>query len=112
MTFFEQQDQARKRSWLLIGFLCVAVMLLVFVTSAFIHLLLVWYDFWPFMPVSTSPTNLHGSFFGLVFTSPLTGLIAIGVVTVVLGGSLFKMWQLSKGGGSSVAVGLGGYVVD
>lgn len=102
MNFFEHQDQARKRTGLLIFLFILAVITLIVMT-----------------------TLLVAAFFGVIgaeqgqtaqsFVSQLNpqnfGMVSLGVLGVVGGGTLFKLSQLS-GGGKVVAQMMGGTLVD
>jgi len=107
MDFFGQQDRARKQT---------RIMLFYFFLALFFTILLVY-----FIPVvveyfyyqSKEPQLLESAQYDLLppfsWWQPQFFLIAVGgTLMVVLGGTLFKMFQLRSGGGESVALALGG----
>lgn len=89
MDFFQHQEQARKRTSLLVFLYGLAVILLIAAIYALIAVILVQAGENPFNPVIMFGT---------------TG----AVLLLVLGSSVFKISELSAGGGRSVAEMLGG----
>lgn len=106
MNFFEQQDRARRNSGRLLILMVLAVLGLITLTSLALGLL--WQLF----------GQNHGSFSlaadgarGVLPGWPLVGMVALGVIGVVLLGSLYKSLQLSRGG-QAVAERLGGRLIN
>ena len=97
MNFFEQQDRARRNSSVLVILMILAVTALITMTS----LCLV--TIWEF--AATGP-RLNPRGYVLV-----VGCVALGVISVVLLGSLYKHFQLSDGG-KVVAERLGGRLIS
>jgi Zn-dependent protease with chaperone function/uncharacterized tellurite resistance protein B-like protein len=94
MDFFTQQEKARKKTGLLVFFFVIAVILIIVALYGVIAAIL---------------------YFNKMISSPLqpellAGIIAI-TLAIVLGGSLFKMKQLGKGG-RAVAAMLGARPVE
>lgn len=112
MNFFEHQDAAKKKTSLLILLLMAAVASLIFITVLALASILFF--------TGNHATSIHvidaynTSFLdhlGIIFTSEITLYIALGVIFVVGGASLFKLAQVSKGG-AMVATSLGGRMVQ
>ena len=95
MDFFESQDNARKKTFILTLYFTLAVVFLI--AGVYAALVFVW-------------TRYDESAIGLWHPGLFIG-VAIGVIIVVLIGSIFKIIALSKGG-ASVAEMLGAVPVD
>lgn len=101
MNFFEQQDQARKKTWLLIGLFSIAVLCIIGLT-----VILITATFWGF---GQSILSSHTSFQPMQWDAIIkTALLVIAVIGSVI---IFKRIQLSQGG-SRVAEMLGGRPVE
>ncbi|MDT8399603.1 MAG: M48 family metallopeptidase [Pseudomonadales bacterium] len=92
MDFFSHQDRARSSTRLLIFLFCCAVATLILMTSFLVMALL-------FAQDSASQEPAVALDF---FASPLFARISLGVIAVVVLGSLYRLAQL-RGGGKSVA---------
>ncbi|WP_248798244.1 M48 family metallopeptidase [Pseudomonas sp. MWU13-2105] len=99
MNFFEHQDRARRQTGRLVLLLALAVTCLVSLTSLTLSLLWVLFG----------ESSVRGG--RPVFDTPLIGVVALVVIAVVLGGSLYKRAQLSAGG-KVVAESLGGRLIN
>lgn len=100
MDFFARQDNARRKTSLLLFYFCTAV------TSTI--LLVYWIPVlgWYFYQSNYGPKNIQPQ---LTWWHPDLFALVCGVtLIVVLCGALFKIAQLRRGGGESVAVMLGG----
>ena len=95
MDFFESQDKARKKTFILILYFLLAVIFLVL--GVYAALVFAW-------------TSYDETAMGLWHPALFSG-VAIGVILVVAIGSIFKITTLSKGG-ASVAEMLGAAPVD
>lgn len=112
MNFFQHQDKARKNTSLLVLLLCAAVLALIAAT------VLVVGSFLYFLQSNSNSitiaqnqgTSLAEHFWYLI-QSPLALYIALGVLTVVGIGGIFKLIQLGSGG-RVVAESLGGKLID
>jgi Zn-dependent protease with chaperone function len=102
MDFFERQDIARRNTKLLVLYFALGVSLLIVAIYAAILLVFVWIGPRPeFGPQQTVELWNPRLFLGT----------AIGALSVILIGSLFKTLQLSSGG-KAVATSLGGRLVE
>ncbi|NWE71158.1 M48 family metallopeptidase [Pseudomonas gingeri] len=99
MNFFEHQDRARRQTGRLVLLMALAVTCLVALTS--LALTLIWHFY-------GEPSSRRGT--PLLDTS-LVGVVALVVIAVVLGGSLYKRVQLNAGG-KVVAESLGGRLIN
>ncbi len=112
MNFFEHQEQARKRTGLLVGLLVAAVACLIAITVLAVGIFLYFLQ-----SHATSVSAYHAQRTSLsehfiqLLQSPITAWIAVGVVTVVTLGCLYKLMQLGRGG-RFVAESLGGRLLD
>ncbi|WP_096085237.1 M48 family metallopeptidase [Agaribacterium haliotis] len=108
MNFFEHQDDARRKSRLLSLLLACAVVALILATSLFLALFLYYFDAGVSSTgaIQVQQQNFF-SRFGQLLRSEAMLWISLGVVTVVAAGSLFKYWELKRGG-TYVAESLGG----
>ncbi len=100
MDFFAQQDRARRKTGLLLFYFCLAVA----TTILLVYLLPVigWYVY----QSNYGPREIQHT---LTWWHPeLFFLVCGGTLIVVLCGALFKISQLRRGGGESVATMLGG----
>lgn len=90
MNFFEQQDRAHRNSKQLVILLCMAVLSLITITTLLVATIL-----------AISNDHNHTSLWLQIQTSlswKLLLYISLGVTTVILAGSLYKLIQLSTGG--------------
>ncbi|NWB25463.1 M48 family metallopeptidase [Pseudomonas gingeri] len=99
MNFFEHQDRARRQTGRLVLLMALAVTCLVALTS--LALTLIWHFY-------GEPSSRRGA---PIFDTSLVGSVALVVIAVVLGGSLYKRVQLN-GGGKVVAESLGGRLIN
>ena len=98
MDFFERQDQARRNTKLLVLYFVLAVVLIVVAIYLVVSLLLLRDMFTP------------GTFAWLWSPKLFLG-VASGTLAIILGGTLYKMSQVSSGGGA-VAEMLGGRLIS
>ncbi|MCF7864163.1 MAG: hypothetical protein K9L89_05180, partial [Kiritimatiellales bacterium] len=100
MDFFARQDDARRKTSLLLFYFCLAVA----ITILLVYFLPVlgWYSYQSnYGPREIRPT--------LTWWHPdLFALVCGGTLLVVAGGATFKIASLQRGGGASVAEMLGG----
>lgn len=112
MNFFQHQDQARKRTGLLVALLVAAVVFLIALTVFAIGFFLFWLQG---NSTSIGALNYQSSSFTshmiTLVQSPISLWVSIGVIVVVGIGSLFK-WSQLGGGGRRVAESLGGRLID
>ncbi len=102
MNFFEQQDQAHKKTWLLIALFSVAVLCIIGLTIALITA-----TFWGFSQSTT--VNSVSSIQPMQWDAILkTSITVIAVIACVI---IYKRLQLSQGG-SRVAEMLGGRPIE
>lgn len=112
MNFFQHQDEARKKTSLLVGLLIAAVLTLIAITILFVGIFLYYLQ-----AHSTSLSAYEAQqislakHFWLLLQSPIAPIVAVGVVTVVVAGGFYKMIQLGSGG-RAVAEALGGRLID
>jgi Zn-dependent protease with chaperone function len=101
MDFFEAQDRARKSTWKLVGLYLLAVAMIIL--SIYVVLLLL-LRFAGFMPYDATMAEL--------FWQPvMLGYVAVILLIVIASGTMFRIFQLRKGG-SAVAEMLGGRRVE
>lgn len=101
MDFFEAQDRARKSTWKLVGLYLLAVAMIIL--SIYVVLLLA-LRFAGFMPYDAT--------IGELFWQPvLLSYVAVILLIIIITGTLFRIFQLRKGG-SAVAEMLGGRRVE
>lgn len=100
MDFFAQQDNARRKTGLLIAYFCIAVA----VTILLVYLIPVlgWYFYQSNYGPQEAPHQLTW------WQPELFILVCGATLIVVLTGAIFKIAQLRRGGGESVATMLGG----
>lgn len=112
MNFFQHQENARKKTGILICLLVIAVALLILLTTVAVSGLMYY--------LSANTTSISALAYQEVsFTqhilntlnSEVSAWIALGVIAVVAGGSLFKLIELSRGG-RAVAEALGGKLIN
>lgn len=112
MNFFQHQDQAKKKTSQLVFLMFAAVITLILVATL---LLAVVFYFFQNHTDSITAANAYqtdiGSHLLRLLTSELTLWVALGVVTVVVIGSLFKSLQL-RAGGKAIAESLGGKLIN
>ncbi len=94
MSFFENQDRARKKTGLLVFYFCTAVLLIIAAVNIAIYFIL-------FL------ANQQKFSFGYWLTTGTCWWIALATLIIIAGGSLVRMAQLGKGG-VSVALMAGG----
>ncbi|MBK8186952.1 MAG: M48 family metallopeptidase [Cellvibrio sp.] len=105
MNFFEQQDLARKKTRHLIFLLAMAVISLITITTLFVAVA-VFYA----RQESQEYTYEHVGIFNSV-TPQMFGIISLIIILIILGGSLYKFFQI-KSGGKTVAEALGGNLLN
>ena len=93
MDFFEHQDEARKNTSVLISLYSVAIVLIVAAVYAALWMMLPFLGFAPFERF----WNMH-----------LFVWVMAGTLTVIIGGSLYRISALTDGGGEAVARMVGG----
>lgn len=104
MNFFEQQDRARKYTWLLVGLFSAAVICIIALTS-----ILIAATFWSVGQTQTSSLGTSSYLQHIeVSTFIKTAASVIAVIACVI---IFKRIQMSRGG-HSVAEMLGGRPID
>lgn len=112
MNFFQHQDSAKKKTSLLVLLLLCAVAALIIITVfALAAVLFFTGNHATSVHAAEAYNTSYSEHLKIMYTSPITLYIAIGVILVVGGASIFKLSQLSKGG-SSIAVALGGYLIQ
>ncbi|MDW3095550.1 MAG: M48 family metallopeptidase [Gammaproteobacteria bacterium] len=102
MNFFEQQDRARKNTWLLIALFSASVLCIIGLTVALIAA-----SFWGF----GQSTSVNSASYLQQFDSTTLLKTAAAVIAVIVCVILFKRMQMSRGG-PSVAEMLGGRPID
>ena len=102
MNFFEQQDRARKNTWLLIALFSAAVLCIIGLTVALIAV-----SFWGF----GQSTSINSTSYLQQFDSTTLLKTAAAVIAVIACVIFFKRMQMSRGG-PSVAEMLGGRPID
>ena len=111
MNFFAEQERARRKTLVLIGLMTAAVASLILMTAVTIGAVLHFVQ----QPTDSNTVviNLQNTwrehFLGIL-QSDILYYAAAGVLTVVLGGSIFKLLQLG-GSGRRVAEALGGRLI-
>lgn len=114
MDFFAQQDTARRRTWVLVVYLGLALICMIatiyFVIAGLLMFANMQDDDKP-RYAERPPGQSQPAVYSL-WNPGLLFLVGVGVPMVVGGGSLFKALQLSGGGGKSVATMLGGKKVS
>src|SRR5688572_13455713 len=98
MDFFERQDQARRNTRLLVLYFVLAVVLIIAAVYIAVSLLLLRDMFTP-------------GTFGWLWSPKLFLGVASGTLAIILGGTLYKMSEVSSGG-AAVAEMLGGRLVS
>lgn len=101
MNFFEQQDQARRRTGHLVLLFVLAVISLIGLTQMLVMAVMAWSGG---VPLS------DGRAIAGYFSIEILGKVAIGIICVVALGSLYK-WLALKSGGKAVAQALGGRLI-
>lgn len=105
MDFFTQQETARRRTFILVFYLALAIVAMV--ATVYVALIVVYY----FTLRSDDPPTAEREYNApaeISFWNPgLMFLVGVGVPGVIAGGSFFKAMQLN-GGGKDVATMLGG----
>ena len=101
MNFFESQDRARKNTFQLVFLFALAVVTLIIMTNL---LVMVVFGF-----ISSQQMHSGGALLQKMDWQKFA-LVSAAVVTVVIGGSLYKIMALSAGG-RAVADGLGGQLI-
>jgi Zn-dependent protease with chaperone function len=103
LNFFEAQDKARRSTFWLVLLFALAVIALILLTNLF---LLIVYRYLQTSEIVVSPETLYQIYPAETFVA-----VGIGVVLLILGGSLYKTLSLA-GGGPTVAEMLGGHLVS
>jgi Zn-dependent protease with chaperone function len=103
LNFFEAQDKARRNTLWLVLLFALAVGALILLTNLF---LLGIYRYLQTSEIVVSPDSLYRIYSLETFVA-----VGVGVVLLILGGSLYKMLSLA-GGGASIAEMLGGRLVS
>ena len=103
MNFFEAQDKARRNTFWLVLLFSAAVIGLILLTNLFLMSVYAYYET---QQIIVSPVALYQYHSWESFA-----LVAVGVVLLILGGSLYKTLSLS-GGGTTIAEMLGGQLVS
>ena len=101
MRFFEHQEKARNHTFRLLVLFGLGVFALIFSIDAILLLGLGFSD---------SPGGLDGANWGKILATyfPALALVAAFLGFVIGSASLYRLSQLSSGGGASVAESLGG----
>lgn len=112
MNFFAEQERARRNTWVLVGLMAAAVLCLILMTALAIGLVLHFFTQQPLDSPSLAmkmqvPWNESLS---RLLHSDVLYYSAVAVLATVLGGSLFKFFQLG-GNGRRVAEALGGRMI-
>ena len=112
MDFFERQDRARRKTWLLVFYLLLAVATISVLLNLVVYFLVVQGGYWVGEGASylTRPGELAAGL-GSWFTQPLSFAVTGTVMVTVLLGSGFKYLQL-RGGGRAVAEMVGAREID
>lgn len=98
MSFYQNQDNARRKTTLLVGYFLIAVVMIVAMVN-----LCVFFTF--YFSSASMPLKEW-------LVSPLCWALAFITLAVIGGGSLVRIAQLGKGGGISVAMMAGGTPID
>jgi Zn-dependent protease with chaperone function len=104
MNFFDHQDQARKRTGQLVFLFFVAVVLLIIMTNILVA------AFLGFLTAGEEQVGFNAFLAQLNWHN--LGLVSLGVIAVVGGGTLFRLSSLAATGGKGVAEMLGGSLVN
>ena len=106
MDFFSAQDEARKKTTLMITLFAIAVVLLVVLTNLFLMAAMA------IAAGESDPGHLPGvAGFMQQFSWPQFFTVGSGVAAVILLGSLFRSWTMGRGG-KAVAEMLGGSLIS
>lgn len=112
MNFFQHQEAARKRTALLVVLLMAAVIALVGITI--IAVAVVWYYVAQHSTSIQAANAWHTDFsthFAQIVSSETIWWVAFGVIGVITMGSLYKLFQIGRGG-KFVAESLGGILIS
>lgn len=101
MNFFEQQDQARRRTGHLVLLFVLAVVFLIGLTQVLVVAAMAW---------SAGAPLSDGRVIAGYFSIEILGKVAIGIICVVALGSLYK-WQALRSGGKTIAESMGGRLI-
>ncbi len=113
MDFFEHQDHARRRTGLLVALLVAAVIVIIALVFGVVVLVAGYVDVRGGGTAGAGGTGEAGGAAGGLPYWTLLGGTSVGVLAVVLGGSLYKTASLSGvSGGARVATSLGGRRLD
>lgn len=107
MNFFEHQDLARRNTRRLVFLMVLAVLSLITVTTLLVAVVLYYFQYDPMQPAAGNVLTQSLS----ALSWELLGYITLGIGTVVLAGSLFKLLQLNAGG-RTVAEAMGGRLIN
>ncbi|WLD59149.1 M48 family metallopeptidase [Salinispirillum sp. LH 10-3-1] len=112
MNFFEQQDRAKRNTtWLVVLLVAAVASLIVVTTVVVVGVLFAFEEVAPAYVQIDSSGNVGMVQVLKLVDWPLIGGIALGIITVVVLGSLFKRLQLNSGG-RAVAEALGGRLIN
>lgn len=105
MRFFEHQEQARKQTFRLLILFGLGVFALIFSIDGILLLGLGY---------SESQNNMQGANWGAILQTyfPALAIVAVFIGFVIGSASLYRLAQLSSGGGASVAESLGGILLQ
>ena len=98
MDFFRQQDQARRYTLVLVSYFVIALILIMMAVNVIFYVFFAFVDLYPYTPESW-------------FSSGPVYYISIATLALVLGGSLYRWFQL-KSGGHAVAAMMGGQRIN
>jgi Zn-dependent protease with chaperone function len=112
MNFFAEQERARRNTWVLVGLMAAAVLCLILMTALAIGLVL---HFFTQQPLDSPALAVKmqvpwHEMVSRLLHSDVLYYSAVAVLATVLGGSLFKFFQLG-GNGRRVAEALGGRMI-
>ncbi len=97
MDFFKLQDEARKNTTVLISLYSMAIVLIIVAVYAVLRIMLPFLGFAPFDQF----WDIH-----------LFAWAAAGTLTIIIGGSMYRISMLANGGGEAVARMVGGLPLD
>ncbi|MGB0767306.1 MAG: M48 family metallopeptidase [Phycisphaeraceae bacterium] len=104
-NFFEQQDEARKKSGYLVALFAMAVAGITLLIYAVVVVAMIWIE------GKSGPGHASGPAADPPYVAAFVATL-VGVLVVVGGSSLYKIASLRSGGGESVAVTMGGTLLD
>ncbi len=101
MNFFTHQDIARKNTKKLVFFFVLAVISLIILTNLLVFVL---FSF-------ANQDSGNSNYVAQSMNWEVIGSISLAVIFVIVAGSLYKVYVLSRGGGDLVAQSLGGHLL-